>query len=342
MSSTSWLLALLLASVALQISPDLSKARENQLLTMKLTGQPIIRTRAILASHLQFERSQTKQEEHRIHWNLEEKDYSWQDEASKYIRGNKIGDGFFSNVYEGSSITGEKVAMKVVSKKYCLEKQIMHLLEGELNILYQIPHHPNLARFLEAFDQQYEVVMVFTIAGDSNVKALYSTIPATEEEAKGIIKQVLLGAQALHRADIYHRDLKASNWMIDLASKKITIIDFGLAVKGDIPVKTLLADGYHMPESFVGTGSLPSKQDVWELGVALFSILYMKKPFGIKKKDGDLTEYKSRIKSLDYSISEEASADLKDFFKRIFQYEANRADVDELLDHAWLKNVQTP
>ena len=54
----------------------------------------------------------------------------------------------------------------------------------------------------------------------------------SEDEARKIFKQIILGLEELHRNGISHRDLKMENILIG-KGLKVKIIDFGFAVYDD-------------------------------------------------------------------------------------------------------------
>ena len=171
---------------------------------------------------------------------------------------------------------------------------------------------------------------------------MFKTEYATEEKAKVIVKQVVFGAHALHKAGIYHKDLKSSNWMLQAESLKLKIIDFGLAVDSNDRASSLLAQGYHPPEAYGPGDYQPSRVDIWQIGVALYSILFGRKPFGMDSFDNDIEHYKTNLRDLKYYFPTEISEELQDFFKKIFVYEEERITLAQMLQHPWLANVVTP
>ena len=56
-----------------------------------------------------------------------------------------------------------------------------------------------------------------------------STLPRWGEDVPVIFKQIAIGIKLMHDQGIIHRDLKLENIIYDEESKKITILDFGLA-----------------------------------------------------------------------------------------------------------------
>lgn len=52
---------------------------------------------------------------------------------------------------------------------------------------------------------------------------------STEDEKKRVIGQILDALNYLHKKDIVHRDIKGDNILYDPKTRKLKIIDFGIA-----------------------------------------------------------------------------------------------------------------
>jgi serine/threonine-protein kinase len=85
-----------------------------------------------------------------------------------------------------------------------------------------------------------------------------------------------------HAAGIVHRDLKPANVMLDWASDRVVITDFGLARADDAErTRTGLVLGspaYMAPELLAGQAPTPAS-DLYALGVLLFQLLACRLPF---------------------------------------------------------------
>jgi len=91
-------------------------------------------------------------------------------------------------------------------------------------------------------------------------------------EAKFIFKQILIALIKLQNAGIYHLDIKEENILIDPATYKIKIIDFGSASTKPINQITGTRE-FLAPEVLLQdfNKSSLSKHDVWSFAVTLFS-----------------------------------------------------------------------
>jgi serine/threonine protein kinase len=111
--------------------------------------------------------------------------------------------------------------------------------------------------------------------------------PLNLSSAELIVRQLVEGLAALHRAGIQHRDLKPSNILIESETPlEVVLTDFGSSALATMTlltqVRTTLA--YAAPETLTGMYSRAS--DYWSLGIVLIEILTGQNPlqwFGSSK-----------------------------------------------------------
>jgi serine/threonine protein kinase len=102
-----------------------------------------------------------------------------------------------------------------------------------------------------------------------------------ESNVRKIFKQLALAVQHLHNHRIVHRDIKDENVVLD-KELNVQLIDFGSAAylkhckKYENFVGTL---DYAAPEILQGQTYSGKPQDVWALGILLFTLIYRENPF---------------------------------------------------------------
>jgi len=112
---------------------------------------------------------------------------------------------------------------------------------------------------------------------------LYYTAALKEKVARTYFKQIINGLEAIHNANVVHRDLKPQNLLLD-AKYNIKITDFGLSkiISSDAEsvMKTTYVGtrGYQAPE-LVLDRPYTSKCDIFSVGVILFILLTGYPPF---------------------------------------------------------------
>ena len=152
-------------------------------------------------------------------------------------------------------------------------------------------HHPRIASPLLAGTwngRPYEIAPFFERGSLAHL--IQRDGPLKLSNAELVLRQVVEGLAALHRAGIQHRDLKPSNILIESETPlEIVLADFGSSALATMTlltqVRTTLA--YAAPETLTGMYSRAS--DYWSLGIILVEILTGQNPlqwFGSSKIAG--------------------------------------------------------
>lgn len=84
---------------------------------------------------------------------------------------------------------------------------------------------------------------------------------------------------ALHSKQILHRDVKTQNIFIKNGVLKLG--DFGISKKlaGDDLAETTCGTPYFMPPEVINHFPYDAKADVWAMGVIIYELVTLKKPF---------------------------------------------------------------
>ena len=104
-----------------------------------------------------------------------------------------------------------------------------------------------------------------------------------EQLCKEIYLQILNGNEFIHSKNIYHRDIKLENLIIN-SNNTVKIIDFGFSARCP-PNKTLNffcgTPSYMPPEIVQKKEYIGSPVDIWSLGILLFTMLCGTFPFRV-------------------------------------------------------------
>lgn len=91
-------------------------------------------------------------------------------------------------------------------------------------------NHQNVINFYEVFETPKSLMIVLEYAGGGDILNLLKLKKRfTENEARSIFNQIVMGVQACHNNKIIHRDIKLDNILICSFTKTIKICDFGVS-----------------------------------------------------------------------------------------------------------------
>ncbi|KAH9803115.1 G-type lectin S-receptor-like serine/threonine-protein kinase [Citrus sinensis] len=217
--------------------------------------------------------------------------------TNKFSINKKLGQGGFGPVYKGMLVDGQEIAVKRLSK---ISEQGLKELKNEV-ILFSKLQHRNLVKLLGCCIQGEEKLLIYEFMPN---KSLDSFIFGLDQERCKILDWskrfhiicgIARGVMYLHqdsRLRIIHRDLKASNVLLD-QDMNPKISDFGLAraFAGDETEgntnRVVGTYGYMAPE-YASDGQFSVKSDVFSFGILLLEIISGKKNRGFYHSDNKL------------------------------------------------------
>lgn len=203
----------------------------------------------------------------------------------KYLLPKVLGKGNYSTVWLAIDNTDKKLyACKQISKNNIQQsKQLEKLLNNEVSIMQTI-NHPNLLHMYEKYvsDNNYYLIMDYCNQGDVEKYMEDRKIKFFEEEdAVGMLRQLMNGFVELRAHKILHRDLKLAN--IFMKNNNLVIGDFGFAKMGAEFARSKLGTPMTMAPELLfyepGKVVYNSKADLWSVGVVFYQLLFGKWPF---------------------------------------------------------------
>ena len=152
--------------------------------------------------------------------------------VGNYQLKEKIGKGTYADVYKGiNKKTGEKYAIKTISKDILSEPKLLAGLKCEIDIMKDFIH-PNLLRLVEYFSSEKNFYLVLELCegGDLN-KFIRKRKRLSEGLAQAFLIQLASGLSFLQERNFIHRDLKPANVLLSEFSDNavLKLADFGFA-----------------------------------------------------------------------------------------------------------------
>lgn len=206
--------------------------------------------------------------------------YSTLDKATESFNiANKLGQGGFGTVYKGVLADGREVAVK---RLFFNNRHRAADFYNEVNIISSV-EHKNLVRLLGCSCSGPESLLVYEFLPNQSLDRFIFDMERgkalTWEKRFEIIIGTVEGLAYLHensKTRIIHRDIKASNILLDL-KLRAKIADFGLARSfqdDQSHISTAIAGtlGYMAPE-YLAHGQLTEKADVYSFGIVLIEIV---------------------------------------------------------------------
>ncbi|KAK5664026.1 hypothetical protein OQA88_240 [Cercophora sp. LCS_1] len=236
--------------------------------------------------------------------------------------------------------TGEKCVLKYVTKRRILvdtwtRDRRLGTVPLEIHVLDYLRRdgfkHPNIVEMEDFFedDTNYYIEMVpHGLPGMDLFDYIELRTNMDEQESRSIFVQVARAIHHLHtKALVVHRDIKDENVILD-GEGRIKLIDFGSAayIKSgpfDVFVGTI---DYAAPEVLAGKPYGGKEQDVWALGILLYTIIYKENPFY------SIDEIMDRDLRVPYTISDESIDLIRCMLNRDV---SQRYDIEQVLAHPW-------
>ena len=269
------------------------------------------------------------------------KEYS--KKVGNYILNEKIGLGTFSKVTKAiHTLTGEKVAVKILDKSKIKDNIDIERISREIEILKSISH-PNIAQLYESNTTIHNFYLIMEyIEGGDLCEYINKNICLSENTACYFFRQLISVIEYLSEMGITHRDIKPENILLDSSQENIKVIDFGLSnycADSELLQSACGSPCFASPEMLSGNPYNGITTDIWSSGIVLYSMLVGTLPFD----DQELNTLYEQIKIGTFYIPSTLSLEAIDFLKKILRVDPNkRINLSAIKEHPWFnieKNI---
>ncbi|XP_070051575.1 G-type lectin S-receptor-like serine/threonine-protein kinase At1g11300 [Nicotiana tomentosiformis] len=211
---------------------------------------------------------------------------------------SKLGQGGFGPVYKGKLPEGQEIAVKRLSQS---SGQGLEEFMNEVVVISKLQHR-NLVRLLGCCTERGEKMLVYEYMPKRSLDAYLFGSNREEKEFLDWSKRVIIiegigrGLLYLHRDSrlrIIHRDLKASNILLD-EQLNPKISDFGMArifpgSQDQANTERVVGTYGYMAPEYAMEGRFSEKSDVYSFGVLLLEIISGRRNTSFHQDDSALS-----------------------------------------------------
>ncbi|KAM5585836.1 G-type lectin S-receptor-like serine/threonine-protein kinase [Rosa sericea] len=217
------------------------------------------------------------------------------DATNNFSAANKLGQGGFGPVYKGKLMEGQEIGVKRLSRS---SRQGIKEFKNEVLCISKLQHR-NLVKLLGCCTEGQERLLIYEYMPNKSLDFFIfdeqQSIILDWPKRFHIINGIARGLLYLHqdsRLRIIHRDLKASNVLLDYELNP-KISDFGIARSfgGDeteANTKRVVGTYGYMSPEYAIDGVFSVKSDVFSFGVLVLEIVSGKKNRGFSHPDHKL------------------------------------------------------
>ncbi|XP_051050507.1 sperm motility kinase X-like [Phodopus roborovskii] len=253
-----------------------------------------------------------------------------------YMLLRTLGKGSFSEVKLACHLhTGVWVAVKILERSEKNDSVIM----TEIDIIKSLDH-PNIIKLFHIIETREHTYMVMEhAAGGDLVSHIEEVGCLQEEETQRIFTQMVFAVNYCHENSIAHRDIKPDNILLD-GKGSVKLCDFGLAIKVTSGQRFKGFCGtleYCAPEIFTGVEYDAQANDIWSMGVVLYTMVTGRFPFEAKT----YSQMKEKMLHPEYSIPSMLSQSIVNLIVQLFTVDPEqRPKICDIMQHQWLKGSE--
>jgi serine/threonine protein kinase, bacterial len=201
----------------------------------------------------------------------------------RYRVATKIATGGTSTVYRGLDTRLDRpVALKVMDSRYAGDQQFLTRFQLEARTVARLKDPGLVAVYDQGLDARHPFLVMELIEGGTLRELLSERGPMPPHAVAAVLRPVLGGLAAAHRAGLVHRDVKPENVLIS-DEGDVKIVDFGLvravAAAGITSTSVILGTAAYLSPEQVRDGNASPRSDVYATGIVAYELLTGQTPF---------------------------------------------------------------
>ena len=203
-----------------------------------------------------------------------------------YLIETELGRGGMAAVFGALDLRlNRRVAIKVLPPEHAFNASVRSRFIREAQMAAQLTH-PNIVPIYTVDERDGLVYFIMALVdGQSLAKRLHSEGALPIEDVRTIIGSVADALDYAHKQGVIHRDIKPDNILVDKATKRPMVTDFGIA-RAAAEEQRLTVTGmavgtpaYMSPEQAMGERDVDTRSDIYSLGVVAYQMLAGETPF---------------------------------------------------------------
>ena len=251
-----------------------------------------------------------------------------------------IGKGAFSKVYKGYRLNNPNIEVAVKSIcKLELWKKDLEAMDDEVHVLKTLDH-PKIVKYYDMYEDDIFMFIVTelwkgtTIGQQLKLDKCYS-----ENDVKNICYQLTTALRYCHHNNVWHRDLKPDNIMID-EDLNVTLIDFGLSkLESKNRFKSLVGSPVYMAPEIL-KGKYSKKCDIWSLGVLMYRMISGWLPYNGDSMEEIQNKKLNSKPNFTRNCWEQISPEWINFIQKCFEVDTKkRCSAQKLLKDEWFNDL---
>ncbi|XP_048050609.1 serine/threonine-protein kinase pim-1-like [Megalobrama amblycephala] len=180
---------------------------------------------------------------------------------------------------------------------------------------------------LEWFEEEDQYILILILEYSESCRDLYGFIlqeKLSESQARSLMYQAVLAAKHCLDGGVFHRDIKLDNYVINTATNRVQLIDFGCGEVAESGIKGQFIGFACPPEYFADFEYEAEPTTVWSLGIMMHRTVCSCNP--LRKEDGRLS-FDSRV-----------SAEFQELITWCLALNpSERATMEDILQHEWFR-----
>jgi len=201
----------------------------------------------------------------------------------RYRVATRIATGGTSTVYRGLDTRLDRpVALKVMDSRYSGDQQFLTRFQLEARTVARLKDPGLVAVYDQGLDARHPFLVMELVEGGTLRELLTERGPMPPHAVAAVLRPVLGGLAAAHRAGLVHRDVKPENVLIS-DEGEVKIADFGLvravAAAGITSTSVILGTAAYLSPEQVRDGDASPRSDVYATGIVAYELLTGQTPF---------------------------------------------------------------